>query len=128
MPLARLRLLPLLLLLAGCGTEPTDSLAPGHWGGEAILSVGGDSSSLIAGCFSAMLPGTIPLDGAGQFSLPATIVVQAPVARSEPGRVEGILHGSRLSISLLLDQDAQSIGPYQLRRGAPVPVDGCLLR
>lgn len=116
------------LLLAACTGGPPDELPSGRWGGEAVLTVGGDSSSLTAGCLFTTLPGAIALDADGRFSLPVTLSWFAPVMRSAPGRVDGVLRKQRLTLAVVETQDEQDVGTYALHLGAPIPVDGCLVR
>lgn len=118
---------PLLLLLSACDGGVPAEVPPGFWGGDAVLTVGGDTSRFVSGCLLVSLPSQIVLDDAGRFSLPVTLHWIAPVDRSEPGRVDGHLARRGLTLTLAQDQAEEELGTFLLKRGAPIPVDGCML-
>lgn len=124
------RALALCFVLAACGHHgPPERVPSGTWGGDnAALLVGLNEAHVHIDCTKGEIPGSIPLDPAGQFDVEGTYNVDAyPVDRGiyHPARFTGRLSGGSLTLSVRLTDTGQAFGPVALVFGQTPKMQAC---
>lgn len=115
------RLLPLALIL-GCSTEPPSQLPHGQWHSPEVLFTVGDGGSVLnLPCRDALVPPTIPITEAGDFTQAITIEEFGAVYRTYPGVLAGRLTQRSLRISLTVTSE-RGTETFELQPGhGPTP-------
>jgi len=122
--IARTRSVLLSALIAGCGGSdllpPSDGfLAVGTWGGENSGVIVTDSASHVhVGCTFGDMPGSIPLDASGRFTVDGSYVLRAypvQVGPSLPAQFSGRVEGGRLTLAIAVNDTVEkkvvALGP-----------------
>ncbi len=124
--------LALALFVAGaCETSrmPLDTVPVGTWGGEdAGLIVRTDGAHAHIACTLGDVAGPIPLDAEGHFDVAGQWNVDAyPVDRGilHPARLSGRTDGRTLTLSVLLTDTGQVLGPALLTFGREPRMQNC---
>ena len=124
--------LVLALFVAGaCETSrmELDTVPVGTWGGEdAGLIVRTDGAHAHIGCTLGDVPGPIPLDSEGRFDVAGQWNVDAyPIDRGilHPARLSGRTDGRTLTLSVLLTDTSQVLGPALLTFGREPRMQNC---
>jgi len=127
-------LLPLLVALSVIGGRPPRArrIAEGEWGGDHVrLTVTRSGATLDFDCGLGSMSGPLMASADGRFEQMGRYVAErpGPVRKSddqsgEKARYSGRREGDSLSLSVSL-ADGQTLGPYQLRRGARGRVTKC---
>lgn len=120
---------------SGCtGSEgPTTTLAEGEWGGDHLLLQVRDTVALAEfDCAHGRLNAPILLAG-GEFVASGTFTQEhgGPIREGEqvtpkPARYSGRTTGNRMTLTVLLTDEARAIGTFQLQRGSSGQVFKCL--
>lgn len=123
---------------AACGgrTAPIlagDRLAVGTWGGENAGVIVGDTVAHVhIGCTFGDLPGPVPLDAAGRFTVQGSYVLRAyPIAvgPSLPARFTGVVDGGTLTLRVTVTDTVQhrvvELGPASVTYGREPRMGPC---
>jgi hypothetical protein len=119
------------LLAAACGgMNPLPSEVPlGTWGGnDAGLLVAAQGAHGHIKCTLGDTEGRIPLDGQGQFDVPAKWNVNAyPIDQGivHPARMSGITDGEVLTYSVRLTDTGEKLGPASVTLGSEPQMVNC---
>jgi hypothetical protein len=131
--------LPLLALLLGssCGSSalsPSDGfVALGTWGGDNTGMIVTDSAAHVhVGCTFGDMPGRIPLDASGHFTVDGSYVLQAyPIQTgpSLPASFSGQVLGRTLTLAIAVNDTVQkkvvALGPVTVVYGREPQMGPC---
>jgi len=128
-----LRAVPLLLALTQCTTTAPGTLA-GEWGGAHIgLVVTATGAEIEYDCAYGRITETVRLDGDGGFDAAGVHVAEhgGPVREDEPlverpARYQGRVRGSEMALKVDLTDSGETLGMFELERGAAPGVLKCL--
>ena len=125
-------------LIAGCGGSdllpPSDGfLAVGTWGGENSGVIVTDSASHVhVGCTFGDMPGSIPLDASGRFTVDGSYVLRAypvQVGPSLPAQFSGRVEGGRLTLAIAVNDTVEkkvvALGPITVVYGRDPQMGPC---
>ena len=128
----------LAMLFTGCGESellpPSDGyLAVGTWGGENSGVIVTDSASHVhVGCTFGDMPGSIPLDASGRFTVDGSYVLRAypvQVGPSLPAQFSGRVEGGRLTLAIAVDDTVEkkvvALGPVTVVWGRDPRMGPC---
>jgi hypothetical protein len=123
----------LLLPLAGCTTVVPETL-DGTWGGQHIgMVVTAGGAELEYDCAHGRITGPISLDRDGEFVALGVHVREhgGPIREGEqvielPARYSGRVRGSEMTLKVDLTATSESLGTFELERGASPNVFKCL--
>ena len=128
-----------LLLLAllgpvGCLDPEMSTSVLGEWGGEHLgLIATAQGAQLEFDCATGRTTEAITPDGAGRFSVAGfhSPGHGGPIREDEetvelPARFDGTVRGDLMTISITLTEQATTLGPFTLLRGASPRVFKCL--
>lgn len=136
--LGRCRPMMLVLLLAACsqsvGSGGRDAPVTGTWGGEhlrlELTSAGGDAEY---DCAHGGLQEPITVDARGMFDVAGVHIREhgGPVREGEqvdslPARFAGRVDGDRMTLRVFVGARPDTLGPFQLTRGADARILKCL--
>ena len=125
------------LLTATCsddGLSPSgDRLALGTWGGDDAGVIATDSLTHVhVGCTFGDMPGPIPLDADGRFTVAGSYVLQAfPVAVGPPlpAQFSGLVRGLTLVLAIAVNDTVQgklvALGPIEVTYGRTPGMTQC---
>lgn len=128
----------LVLLLAACsqsvGSGGRDAPVTGTWGGEhlrlELTSAGGDAEY---DCAHGGLQEPITVDARGMFDVAGVHIREhgGPVREGEqvdslPARFAGRVDGDRMTLRVFVGARPDTLGPFQLTRGADARILKCL--
>lgn len=106
-----------------------DTVPVGTWGGDdAGLVVRADGAHAHIGCTLGDVPGPIPLDPGGRFDVSGQWNVDAfPIDRGilHPARLSGRTDGRTLTLSVLLTDTGQVLGPARVTFGREPRMQNC---
>jgi hypothetical protein len=123
----------LLFAVDGCSVVGTASgPVTGSWGGmHASLTLTGADGTITYDCAHGGLRAPLMLDGDGNFDVPGVHVRETggpvridAVPDSLPARYFGQVAGSRMTLRVAVGAD--TLGPFDLRLGAPAQLVRCL--
>jgi hypothetical protein len=108
-------------------------VAEGLWGGMHVrMNVGGDGVELEFDCARGSVSAPFKTDAEGRFDLPGTYTREGPgpirIGReptAAPAHYSGRVEGSKMTLSVRLDEPAQALGHYSLTRGSEGRVTKC---
>jgi hypothetical protein len=118
------------LTLAGCSEGPLlppldDELALGTWGGDnAGVIVTDEATHVHIGCTLGDIPGIIPLDAYGRFTVEGSYILRAfPVQTGPPlpAQFSGRVEGGTLTLAIAVNDTTENkvviLGPVTVRHG-----------
>ena len=122
------------VVAAQCPNNIAGTLITGGWGGNHIgLTATADSSQIEYDCAAGSIHGPIVLDAAGRFTATGSHTVGhgGPVRVDEvpevhPARYEGRVRGNTMELRVVLTDQNQEIGTFNLERNAQPMVMRCL--
>lgn len=115
----------------GC-SGPTGPVAHGQWGGtEASLSLARSGGTLGYACGEGTIDSGWTVTAGGQFRATGQHFFGGGPLPSQghpphPARYAGYLHGSRLTLTVILLDLPDTLGPFHLTRGGPWVTVECL--
>jgi len=126
------------LFALNCGCQNTAApgamttrVPNGTWGsGEAVLTVHESGASFDAGCSHGTIEQSILVDASGHFDAGGTLVQERggpAVGNNHPARYVGSTDGQNMSLSVLLTDTQQTVGPFLLVLGRIPSLAGCAL-
>lgn len=108
------------------------SIPAGVWGGEHIrLEVKANGAEIEYDCARSTIEQAIVLDADGRFDVNGKYVVQhaGPVRDGEqyvrPARYTGKIDGDHMTLTVILTDNSEKVGPFSLTRGDPGRVFKC---
>lgn len=113
-------------VLAGCADDPVPAdVATGTWGGRNIeLTVDGQGGTFLFKCGAVgRAEGALALDSSGHFAVGGTYEPKLVQGGPRPARYTGSLSGTRLTLNVEVDQT--TLGPFELQQGQPGAFDPC---
>jgi hypothetical protein len=126
------------LLLAACDEGPLlppsdDQLALGEWGGDnAGVIVSDNATHVHIGCTFGDMPGIIPLDPNGRFTIDGSYVLRAfpiQVGPSLPAQFSGRVVGARLTLVIAVNDTTEdkvvALGPITVQFGRQPEMGPC---
>jgi hypothetical protein len=125
------------LLLVGCEgpllPPSDDQLSVGEWGGDnAGVIVSDEATHVHIGCTFGDLPGTIPLDASGRFTMDGSYVLRAfpiQLGPSLPAEFSGRVDGDRLILVIAVNDTTQAkvitLGPVTVRFNRQAQMGPC---
>jgi hypothetical protein len=125
--------MPLLALLAACGTvTPSDLVGP--WGGDhALLQLTATTGKIEYDCAHGTISPGWTVSESGMFSATGTHTQEhgGPIQVGEdviprPARYSAVIDGDRMALTVTLTDSAQVLGPFQLRHGRNGSVFKCV--
>jgi hypothetical protein len=124
------------LLLAGCGSgsQPSGLVPQGTWGGDHVgLLLDATHGTLEFDCAHGTTSAPIPVDADGGFQAMGIFVREhgGPVRDGEipdqhPARYMGTTDGKRMTLTVVLSDESQQMGPFELVLGGSPHVLKCL--
>jgi hypothetical protein len=110
-----------------------DGVAEGLWGGMHVrLNVGAGGVELEFDCAHGQISVPFKTGPEGRFDLPGTYTREGPgpirlkhLPTAVPAHYSGRVEGSRMTLSVRLDDPAQALGDYSLTRGQEGRVTKC---
>ncbi len=122
----------MLLSVLLCSCAAFAQSAEETWGAQhARLETTSEGASLELDCASGRLSQPVTPDSAGHFSVPGTFTqehpgpVRAGENSSVPATYVGTIQGSKMQLSIVLDQSKQTVGTFELERGSRGKVFKC---
>ena len=108
-------------------------LAQGTWGGPHIrLTVGDSSATIEYDCAQGQIDGPLVIDRRGRFSLKGTHSPEHPgpirideQSSSQPARYAGWTDGKKMTLTVTLVGQKETIGTFNLTRGAEGRIFKC---
>ena len=126
------------LLLASCVEGPLlppndDQLALGEWGGDnAGVIVSDNATHVHIGCTFGDMPGIIPLDANGRFTIDGSYVLRAfpiQIGPSLPAQFSGRVVGARLTLVIAVNDTTEdkvvALGPVTVQFGRQPEMGPC---
>lgn len=126
------------LFLTSCADEALlppsgDQLALGTWGGDnAGVIVADNATHVHVGCTFGDLPGVIPLDASGRFTIDGSYVLRAypiqigpPLPAQFSGRVEGAILTLVIAVNDTTENKVVALGPITVRYGRQPQMGPC---
>jgi hypothetical protein len=126
-----------LLLVSSCGSStlsPSDGfVALGTWGGDNAGMIVTDSAAHVhVGCTFGDMPGRIPLDASGRFTIDGSYVLQAypiQVGPSLPASFSGQVVGRTLTLAIAVNDTVEkkvvALGPVTVVYGREPQMGPC---
>jgi hypothetical protein len=127
-------LMPLVLTGCGSASRPSGLVPQGTWGGEHIeLVLDATRGALEFDCAHGTTRAPIPVAADGTFNVTGIFVREhgGPIRDGEPADqhpavFSGTTDGKRMTLTVVLSDDSQQIGNFQLALGGRPTVVKCL--
>lgn len=126
------------VLVAGCGESAllppsNDQLAIGTWGGDNSGVIVTDSAAHVhVGCTFGDMPGDIPLDATGRFTIDGSYVLRAypvQVGPRLPAQFSGRVSGGTLTLAIAVNDTVEkkvvALGPITVVYGRQPQMGPC---
>jgi hypothetical protein len=115
----------ILFALMAASDRP-DRLPPGLWGGDHVrLTVRKKGAEVVFDCAHGKVDGAIALDEKGAFDAQGEFVREhggpirvGEVEKKDPARYQGTLDGTTLTLRVVLENGAKTLGPFTLSQGS----------
>lgn len=129
-----LYLLPLMLVGCGGASRPSGFVSQGTWGGDHIqLVLDATQGTLEFDCGHGTMNAPIPVDREGTLSVTGIFVRErgGPVREGEPpdqhpARYVGTTDGRRMTLTVILSDESQQVGTFELVLGGSPRLLKCL--
>ncbi len=109
--------------------EPPRLLA-GIWGGEQVsLNAAPEGTAFSQFCAEGRIDRPVPLDSNGRFDVVGTYSRNrgGPIGGAEPARFSGSITENHLTLTVILINTNEQVGPFVLERGRQTKVPDCPL-
>ena len=127
-------LMPLAVMGCGGASRPSGLMPEGTWGGDHVeLVLDAAHGTIEFDCAHGMMRAPIPVDSDGTFDVTGTFVREhgGPIRDGEPpdehpARYMGTTDGRRMTLTVILSDESQHLGTFELVLGGPARLLKCL--